>query len=157
MAKPPSKPTYRVGDYRDVPFHKVRFIVPKDDAPDDPLARLHFLVKSALATPKGDYMKYICSAPGPEGPLDFYLAYYGNGRVAIKAESDQFGPWGTVSINVEDVALEDNEFVLNHDSMDDSIESYLATGLFEDTGKRVNYGFVEGQPVWKLTAKALAL
>ena len=97
-------------------------------------------------------MKNLGTFPGPpgEGDLDYSLGHYSNGRVAVKADSHIYGPWGTISTNVIEVALEENEFVLNHDSQPDSIAAYMSTGLFEDTGKKVHYGFVRDQPVWRL-------
>lgn len=75
---------------------------------------------------------------------------YATGGLAVRTVSEAEGPYATVSINVESVPLEDGEFVLNHDITMDYREALLASGLFTDTMKRVSYGFIQGQPVWRL-------
>jgi hypothetical protein len=55
-----------------------------------------------------------------------------------------------LSINVKEIDLETGEFILNHDlnCQGQFLSEMLA--FFEDTGKRVNYGFVRGQSVWRM-------
>lgn len=44
-----------------------------------------------------------------------------------------------------------NEFVVNHDVSSKFLEVMMNSGLFEDTMKRVNYGYVTGAVVLRLT------
>lgn len=54
------------------------------------------------------------------------------------------------SINVIDIALGEDEFVVSHDSDAYLKVSMWDTKLFEDTGKRADYGFVKAQPIWRV-------
>jgi len=87
-----------------------------------------------------------------EGESLFLLEerYNDNGSLAVVLMCDD-GPYATLSINACD-ELDTDEFVVNHDvsRIKPLMESLLVCGLFEDTGRRVNYGFVTGQPVWRL-------
>jgi|10_taG_2_1085330.scaffolds.fasta_scaffold41701_6 hypothetical protein len=76
--------------------------------------------------------------------------YRDNNALAILLMSDE-GPYATLSINTDE-ELGDGEFVVNHDvSRNNSLmDSLLSCGAFEDTGRRVSYGYVTGQPVWRL-------
>lgn len=101
-----------------------------------------------------------------DGPVTIKVGtYFGphqgtwQGRVAVVLEWAD-GVLAKLSINTEH-EMEPGEFVVNHDVppllaqqlLDRSEESELkrlTLGLFEDTGKRVSYGFVKDQPVWRL-------
>lgn len=87
--------------------------------------------------------------------------YRHGGGVCVTMTSDRSGPFGVLSVNLDghpDVLgldLQEDEFVLNHDYLGDWAKPYLDTflrsGLFEDTGKRVSYGFCTDVPVWRLS------
>lgn len=83
---------------------------------------------------------------------DFHFCtYVSNGKVCIRVLVLEDGMLHTIlNTNVEDIILEDNEFVLNHDLMSPLFhQSMLASGHFEDTGKKVNCGFNRNVPVWR--------
>lgn len=62
---------------------------------------------------------------------------------------DDFEPWATVTVNLPEVPLEPDEFTVKMWSENEAIrQPLLATGLFEDTGKRVPSGFVSAE-VWR--------
>ena len=76
--------------------------------------------------------------------------YYSNKRLAIQLISETEGPWATLSINVEHIPLEVDEFIVPVRNLGkDLIKAALESGYFEDTNKRVDYGFVKDDPVWK--------
>lgn len=76
--------------------------------------------------------------------------YRTNARLAVLVYCEDGSPFCVPSINVTDVFIKDGEFVLSH-AVQESVErDLLASGMFEDTGKRVNYGYVKNQPVWRL-------
>jgi hypothetical protein len=75
---------------------------------------------------------------------------YASGGLAVRTATEVDGLYASISINIEGTPLSEGEFVLNHDITRNYREALLASGLFTDTGKRVTYGFVQGQPVWKL-------
>ncbi len=65
---------------------------------------------------------------------------------------------GHSSSNIEQVGLEKNEFVINHNLYNNSygskyLASFLLSGIFEDTGKKCNYGFCRDIPIWRLLDK----
>ncbi len=74
---------------------------------------------------------------------------YRNGRVAVMVK-DHGREYGMLSINVEEIELESGEFILNHDLNHNSQFLSEMLTFFEDTGKRVGYGFVRSQPVWRM-------
>lgn len=84
---------------------------------------------------------------------DIVLNKYRNNRIAV-AIYDQEGPYATLSVNVETVQLEENEFVVNHDLLHPMfkkfLEELLLSGVFEDTGKTCNYGFCRNIPIWRM-------
>ncbi len=77
---------------------------------------------------------------------------YRNGRVAVRVFEDGT-PYATLSTNVEDLNLQENEFILNHDLLHPMFASFLnemlATGLVRDTGTTCRYGFCGDVPIWK--------
>jgi len=75
---------------------------------------------------------------------------YATGNIAVRSVSEYEGPYATISINVVEIPLEEGEFILNHDIRPAYQEALMTSGLFEDTGKKVSYGFIQGQPVWRL-------
>lgn len=85
-------------------------------------------------------------------PLVALLAAYDHDpdKVAIALETERGEPWGVLSTNTYH-QLEPGEFVVswhNHETAD--LEDILASKLFVDTGKRVDFGHVKGAPVWRL-------
>ncbi|MFA6233731.1 MAG: hypothetical protein WC824_05995 [Bacteroidota bacterium] len=95
-------------------------------------------------------------------PVGFYRTRYEShlSNVAILAvcegecEDEDFidgEPFGDISINLSN-KMEPGEFVVNHD-MEIYENDLVKTGLFQDTGKRVNYGFVSQRPIWRLITK----
>lgn len=85
---------------------------------------------------------------------DFHFCtYVSNSRVCVHVFEEGM-PYANLSTNVEDVVLEDNEFVLNHDLISPLFHQFigemLTSGHFEDTGKRVNYGYCRNVPVWRV-------
>ena len=77
--------------------------------------------------------------------------YRDNGNMAVSLiEEDGFNsPFGSLSVNI-DLPLAEGEFFAKTWSENDELaQAALASGVFEDTGRRVPYGFVEAQ-VWRL-------
>ena len=83
-----------------------------------------------------------------------YYSFGGNyrdgNRVAIQLFSEEHGPYASFSVNIPDIRLEEDEFVLNHDNNSKLEETMMKSDLFEDTGKKANYGFVKDRPIWKV-------
>lgn len=77
---------------------------------------------------------------------------YRTGGLCLRVWTQE-GPWGTLSVNVG-IPLEEDEFVLNHDLNYDKgslvLRAIIESGTISDTGKRVSYGFVKNQPVYRL-------
>ena len=80
-----------------------------------------------------------------------YNRYIDNNRLCVSVYTDGGIPYAHLSINVPNIPLKEGEFILNHSLNDcwfgDFLDAMLA--IFEDTGKRVHYGFVCDQPVWR--------
>lgn len=59
-------------------------------------------------------------------------------------------PFATLSMNVEGIDLEENEFILKNWNMNEVIIRHIEenTNYFVDTGKRISTNFGES-PVWK--------
>lgn len=86
-------------------------------------------------------------------PCTVQLVQYGNRRLALEVFDGAGFPMARLSINVDEVTLDEDEFILSHDCLrlkDEVLES----DLFEDTGRRVDYGMVAGQPVLRLAGDA---
>lgn len=90
--------------------------------------------------------------------------YSVGGGLHISLFSFLDGPYGTLSINLfghqntnlisKIGGLAEGEFVVNHDwfevpSLREMLENILQLDLFEDTEKRVSYGFCKDIPIWK--------
>ena len=75
---------------------------------------------------------------------------YRNGRLAVQLWSN--GPYATLSVNVPeiDISIDKQEFIVNHDVRDELWKAGVEQGIFEDTGRRVDYGWVRGRPVLRL-------
>lgn len=87
----------------------------------------------------------------PRYEIDMGLEY-SNERPAFRVYDEDGMPYAALSINVPEIPLEPGEFILNHDLNHSMFEMFLNEMLtiFEDTGKRCNYGFVKNQPIWRL-------
>jgi len=85
-------------------------------------------------------------------PVGFYRGKYAVKpfNLAITTECEDGHPkhFADISINLG-VHLPEDEFVVNHD-VQQFEDELMATDLFEDTGKRVNYGYVRQRPIWRL-------
>lgn len=85
-------------------------------------------------------------------PVGFYKTQYAsapfNLAITGECEDDCPEPWATVSVNLGN-AMEPDEFVVSHNILHYA-KDLLATGFFEDTGKRVDYGHVRQCPIWRL-------
>lgn len=82
--------------------------------------------------------------------------YNSNGAMAVILDCDE-GSYGVLSVNVQEASLEDDEFVLNHDfnHSPDLVDAMVAKGLIEKTDKTVSYGWVQDQPVYRVTPALL--
>jgi hypothetical protein len=58
---------------------------------------------------------------------------------------------GRLSIST-DHRMQPGEFMLNHDC--NTLMPLVPPGMFEDTGRRVSYGYVMGQPVYRVGPQA---
>jgi len=95
-------------------------------------------------------------------PYEVHVSRYTTGNLAVLLVQDGL-PYAHLSVNVVSVQFAPDEFVLHHnvgselakellsDEGKSDLEK-LALGLFEDTGKRVSYGYVTDQPAWRLFA-----
>jgi formylmethanofuran dehydrogenase subunit A len=75
-----------------------------------------------------------------------------NSRAAVLLVDHLGAPFCKVSVNVSDAEVKDGEIVVQHDLKDDLAQLLLASGLFVDTGRTIDYGYVAGQPVWQIQA-----
>lgn len=86
----------------------------------------------------------------PYGEAVLRMGFYGNDRVAIQlmdAETEE--PIGKLTVNLPEEELAEGEFFVKTWSENKGIAAAaLASGLFEDTGRRVATGRVEAQ-VWR--------
>ena len=82
--------------------------------------------------------------------------YQANGATAITLMCDNGEPYGHLSVNVDGVsdALPKGSFVVSHNVNDwensAEMQKQLLHGFFEDIGETVSYGYVTGQPVWRI-------
>ena len=85
---------------------------------------------------------------------DIRLHKYVDGRRVAVEIIDEEGPYTWLSINVPEVLLSDNEFILNHDLLSPLFQDFrkkmLESGNFQDTGRTCSYGFCKNVPIWKL-------
>jgi hypothetical protein len=86
-------------------------------------------------------------------------SYRSGGGVCVLANTPH-GSLGTLSTNLHGHPqtnvgeLEPDEFVLNHDYLCEFgkpyLTAFLASGLFEETGKTCDYGYCCDVPIWRL-------
>lgn len=87
-------------------------------------------------------------------PLTLKLGQYSNGRIAIIAEgADTEEQWATISVNIPEAKLSDDEICIkNWSENEDIVKAVYSTGIFEDTGRVVPTGFVAA-PIWRVVNK----
>ena len=85
--------------------------------------------------------------------LYFRTSRYSQGNgLAIQIESD-YEPYTMLSVNIPGVPLEDGEVIIKTWSENELIAEFLrGSEWFEDTGKRVQTGFVHAE-IWKIREK----
>ena len=75
---------------------------------------------------------------------------YPNGRLAVILRDDEEGVYGCLSINIPEIPLVEDEFIVSHDGFDEAeVVQLLALG-FERTGRTASYGFVRDQPILRV-------
>ena len=83
---------------------------------------------------------------------DLFLEFqkYADGMgtaITIVDENEQ--PYSVLTINMPNVQLESNEFIIkNYSENEGMADTVFATGWFEDTGKKVRAGFAL-VPIWR--------
>jgi len=91
----------------------------------------------------------------PYGEGRVVLGFYANGALAVQLIADDGEVITKLSVNLVDEAhtLGEKEFFAKVWSDNERIApAALASGLFEDTGRRVKTGFVEAQ-VWSVVGE----
>lgn len=74
---------------------------------------------------------------------------YPNKRLALELIEDG-EPWGVLTTNLVEALLADDEICIPTWNLpEDVLAKFLASGKFEDTGRREPAGFVEA-PVWRV-------
>lgn len=76
--------------------------------------------------------------------------YRTNKRLGIMLFDEVGMPYASVSVNLTDQPMGEDEFAVHHDINGVVRDDLLRSGLFEDTGRKVSYGGVQDQPVWRL-------
>lgn len=75
---------------------------------------------------------------------------YKTGRLALELYGPGNEPWGLLTVNIPQAHLDEGEILVKTWEENAPLrEPALASGLFEDTGRRVPIGFVEAE-VWRL-------
>lgn len=79
------------------------------------------------------------------------LHLYYNNRLAVRLVTQDREPYATLSVNVNEIPLEPNEFIVKGYSENTGLDDITRYGVFEDTGRRVDLGrFVKNQKIWRL-------
>nr|WP_073675570.1 hypothetical protein [Pseudomonas aeruginosa] len=89
--------------------------------------------------------------------MDYKLevGLYGNGRPAIQVYDDEGAPFCTLSVNIPDAVLEENEICIKAwDLPSDFLQMILASGKFDETGKQEPAGYTSA-PVWRIRCPEL--
>ena len=67
---------------------------------------------------------------------------YANGNLAVQLMQEG-EPYATLSTNVEGVTMDSDCFIAkNYSENEGLLDQFVESGLFEDTGRRVDSGFV---------------
>lgn len=83
-------------------------------------------------------------------PVKIVLHTYTNGRLAIELLDEEGDSYATLTTNLVDEDLTDGEiFVKTWSENEEAAAGALASGLFKDTGRRVQAGHAEAQ-VWTI-------
>ena len=112
------------------------------------------------------------------GDYAFNVCKYYGGGICIQVYVE-YEPFCTLTVNVScyGIKLKENEFVVNHDLLNNKkfidlclksinfedtginskkfIDLCLKSDYFDDTGKTVNYKYCKGIPVWRLKGEWL--
>ena len=83
--------------------------------------------------------------------------YCGSDRIAIVLMNDKEGPFAKLTVNAEEVELEEHEAIFKEHSENRSWFNAVAndTGFFRDTGKRCKLDYVEA-PIYELLKEEIA-
>ena len=74
---------------------------------------------------------------------------YANGAVGLVLHTQDGEPWTTLTTNIPGTVLADDEVLIKTYSENEELrQPALDTGLFLDTGRRVQAGFAEAE-VWR--------
>lgn len=88
--------------------------------------------------------------PHPTNLITQLHLYYNN-RLAVKLVTQQHEPYATLSVNIDNVPLGPNEFIVKGYSENLGLDDISRYGVFEDTGRRVDLSqFVKNQQIWRL-------
>lgn len=84
--------------------------------------------------------------------LQIRTTEYSDGRLAVVLRDSTGLPYATISENIPELELQPEEFFAKMRAENEDLrEPLLATGIFEDTGRRVTNGFADSE-VWRLAA-----
>lgn len=75
--------------------------------------------------------------------------YAGNGRLAVVLVSEDGSPFATLSCNIPEVNLKEDEFVVKNWSENEQL-ARSCRDLFEDTGKSIMVGHAGYAPIWRI-------
>jgi hypothetical protein len=79
------------------------------------------------------------------------IKHYNNGRIAIQFRNKKVGPIITLTVNLPYDRLESGEFFVKTWSENEPLTPFIRnSGIFIDTGKKVETGFVIAE-VWKFS------
>ena len=83
--------------------------------------------------------------------------YRGSGRIAIELMNYKEGSFAKLTVNAEEVELEEHEAIFKEHSENRSWFNAVAndTGFFRDTGKRCKLDYVEA-PIYELLREEVA-
>jgi len=78
-------------------------------------------------------------------------SYYNRRPTLVLLTNDQeIDLFCTLTCNLPDIPLEDDEVIIkNWSENEDIAKAALASGYFQDTGKRISTGFVQA-PIWRV-------
>jgi hypothetical protein len=81
----------------------------------------------------------------------FAVGQYQNGRVAVQlADAKTSEPIATLTVNIPQTTVSDNEIIVKTWTENEAVaRAAFETGLFHDTGKRIQAGFSQAQ-IWKV-------
>lgn len=86
-------------------------------------------------------------------PVKFIINNYQKGNslaLQLITDDEMQEPYATLTVNFPGAALNDDEIIVKTWSENEAVAAAaLGTGLFEDTGKRIEAGFVVAE-VWRI-------